>query len=101
MQGWRRNMEDEHLAAWQLDEDISLFGVFDGHGGRGVSRFAAQHLPSLLKETEEYKKGDYAPALEKAFLRVDEKLREDQGRQAVEALDKPDANAPAQKMAVP
>lgn len=94
-------MEDAHLTATQLDEEISLFGVFDGHGGRGVSRFAANRLPSLLKETEEYKRGDYAPALEKAFLRVDEKLREVEGRKEIEVLDKPDAGSPAQPMAVP
>ena len=50
MQGWRKNMEDAHIAIDKLDTnsftvggddslspttegDISLFGVFDGHGG--------------------------------------------------------------------
>lgn len=50
MQGWRKNMEDAHIALDKLDThsvtvggdstaaaasggDISLFGVFDGHGG--------------------------------------------------------------------
>lgn len=30
-QGWRKNMEDAHLAA-QLGHEIYLFGIFDGHG---------------------------------------------------------------------
>jgi len=101
MQGWRRNMEDAYLAVPELDKDISFFGVFDGHGGRGVSRFAAKHLPALLKETEEYKNGEYARALEKAFLKVDEKLREDSGRREIEALDRPEPGAPSHPIVVP
>ena len=33
MQGWRRTMEDSHIAHCDLDNGVSLFGVFDGHGG--------------------------------------------------------------------
>jgi len=101
MQGWRRNMEDAHLAVPDLDENISLFGVFDGHGGRGVSRFVAQKLPGILRESEEYKKGDYARALEKAFLHVDEKLREADSREQIDSLDQPDAGAAIHPIVVP
>jgi len=101
MQGWRRNMEDAHMAVTELDSGVSLFGVFDGHGGRGVARFSAGRLPQLLRETEEYQNGDHARALEKAFLRVDERLREASGRKAIEDLDKPDPGAPTQPVVVP
>lgn len=101
MQGWRRNMEDAHMAITELDNGVSLFGVFDGHGGRGVARFSAGRLPQILRETEEYQSGDHARALEKAFLVVDERLREASGRQAVEDLDKPDPGAPTQPVVVP
>lgn len=37
--------------------------VFDGHGGRGVSRFAAKHLGEVLKKNPNYIKGDYSKAL--------------------------------------
>ena len=33
MQGWRTTMEDAHITITDLDEGISLFAVFDGHGG--------------------------------------------------------------------
>jgi protein phosphatase 1G len=33
MQGWRNTMEDSHIAHTKLNNDVSLFGVFDGHGG--------------------------------------------------------------------
>ena len=34
MQGWRRSMEDSHIANVSLPNGCSLFGVFDGHGGK-------------------------------------------------------------------
>merc|ERR1719440_1898549 len=101
MQGWRVNMEDAHLAVPDLDDQVSLYGVFDGHGGRGVSRFAARELPRILKETEGWKAGDYKTALEQAFLEVDEQLRSDTGRKAVEELDKPDPQKPRRLLQVP
>jgi protein phosphatase 1G len=33
MQGWRNTMEDSHIACTNLDDNVSIFGVFDGHGG--------------------------------------------------------------------
>ena len=34
MQGWRRQMEDAHIAHININNTgVSLFGVFDGHGG--------------------------------------------------------------------
>ena len=36
MQGWRSHMEDDHIQMLKLSEELqhlSLFGVFDGHGG--------------------------------------------------------------------
>jgi serine/threonine protein phosphatase PrpC len=34
MQGWRRSMEDSHIANLNLGDGNSFFGVFDGHGGK-------------------------------------------------------------------
>lgn len=42
--GWRTNMEDAHLIAPNIATDISVFGVFDGHGGKS----AFSHLESLM-----------------------------------------------------
>jgi serine/threonine protein phosphatase PrpC len=33
MQGWRRTMEDAHIANLDLGDGVSVFGVLDGHGG--------------------------------------------------------------------
>jgi len=91
MQGWRRGMEDAHLAVPDLvgDGRYSLFGVFDGHGGMGVSRFAVRHLPDLLVATEEFQRGEYAAALTAAFLAVDERLLTPSGREELCELDAP------------
>jgi protein phosphatase 1G len=37
MQGWRNTMEDSHICCTVLGENTSLFGVFDGHGGKKYS----------------------------------------------------------------
>lgn len=31
--GWRKNMEDSKIHRINLPGNISVFGVFDGHGG--------------------------------------------------------------------
>lgn len=89
------------MAVPDLDEKVSLYGVFDGHGGRGVSAFAARELPRILKETEGWKERDYKKALEQAFVQVDEDLRSESGRKAIEELDKPDPSKPRRLLQVP
>jgi len=32
--GWRVNMEDAHVAKFNVAPDTHIFGVFDGHGGK-------------------------------------------------------------------
>jgi protein phosphatase 1G len=36
MQGWRNTMEDSHIAAITLENNVQVFGVFDGHGGKSL-----------------------------------------------------------------
>ena len=45
MQGWRRSMEDAHIAHVNIDNTgVSIFGVFDGHGGQEVALFVKNHF---------------------------------------------------------
>lgn len=101
MQGWRRNMEDAHLADPDFHDGVGLFGVFDGHGGRGVSRFAAKELPRLIKDTDGWTTGNYQQALEQAFLRLDECLLEASGRRQVQELDRLEPGEPRHPLVVP
>ena len=51
MQGWRTNMEDAHICT-SIDlpggGKGSLFGVFDGHGGKDVAAFTKDTLKNIL-----------------------------------------------------
>jgi serine/threonine protein phosphatase PrpC len=64
MQGWRKGMEDAHVAV--NDANIGdaarghVFAVFDGHGGPEVARFCSLYLVSVLslQHNEPSKKGE-------------------------------------------
>lgn len=81
MQGWRKTMEDSHLACLDVVEgEISIFGVFDGHGGCEVAYFVENHFIDQLKKSEAFKKGDYKNALIDTFLLLDKMLLTDAGK---------------------
>ncbi|KNA10479.1 hypothetical protein SOVF_144130 [Spinacia oleracea] len=75
MQGWRTSMEDAHAALPDLDSSTSFFAVYDGHGGKAVAKFCAKFLHKELLTDEAYMAGDFAKALRRAFLRMDEVMR--------------------------
>jgi len=55
MQGWRAQMEDDHVQLLGLPElpTLSLFGVYDGHGGDRVAHYVARHFPRCLLDTKQ------------------------------------------------
>lgn len=60
MQGWRKSMEDAHVAVTDIslpEGDAKVFGVFDGHGGAEVARFCGLYLVSVLTQQEAWKQG--------------------------------------------
>ncbi|XP_034935554.1 probable protein phosphatase CG10417 [Chelonus insularis] len=74
MQGWRVSQEDAHNCCIDFDENVSLFAVYDGHGGHEVATYCANKLPEFIKQTEAYQKGDIRQALIDAFLGFDATL---------------------------
>ncbi|KAH8584972.1 phosphatase 2C [Cryptosporidium sp. chipmunk genotype I] len=52
MQGWRVSMEDAHIALPKLDKhpELSLFGVFDGHGGSVISEWVSRHIEAIFEQ---------------------------------------------------
>uniref|UniRef100_A0A8D8YI62 protein-serine/threonine phosphatase n=1 Tax=Cacopsylla melanoneura TaxID=428564 RepID=A0A8D8YI62_9HEMI len=78
MQGWRIYQEDAHNVIIDFDEKKSLFAVYDGHGGSEVAIYTSKHLPRFIKNTEEFKKGNYKQALIDAFMEFDENLIKDE-----------------------
>lgn len=62
LQGKRATQEDQHVAILNLDgsdkniNNVNFFGVFDGHGGKRVSKFLRHNLPEffLTKTNKNY-----------------------------------------------
>ncbi|VDN02025.1 unnamed protein product [Thelazia callipaeda] len=77
MQGWRINQEDAHNCIVNYDDDCSFFAVYDGHGGCEVARYAANHLPYMLKSSNCWYSQNYTKAIQDTFLQLDELLRSD------------------------
>ena len=69
IQGWRRNMEDAHIASTDISkyvkdvefktDNMSVFGVFDGHGGKEVAKFAQLKFIRELTQTQAFKEQRY------------------------------------------
>lgn len=61
MQGWRKTMEDAHVAQtdvdlhWDSSAKAKVFGVFDGHGGPEVARFCQLYLVEALTKQDAWK----------------------------------------------
>ena len=54
MQGWRKSQEDAHIAHLDIAEDVNLFGVFDGHGGKEVSIFVEKEFKNMFVKLKEF-----------------------------------------------
>lgn len=64
MRGWRKTMEDAHIAEFNIDgKGTNLFAVFDGHGGGEIAIFAKRHLKDLLLRNQRFENEQYEQAL--------------------------------------
>lgn len=86
MQGWRKSQEDTHIARTDLPDGVSIFGVFDGHGGREVSIFVEEKFCAELVKLEEYKSKNYGDALKRCFILMDEILLTDAGKARIQEI---------------
>lgn len=78
MQGWRKSMEDAHVAQLNLDgnKDQAFFGVFDGHQSDEASRYCRAHMLDELLKSVAICKGDFKAAFAEAFKAVDKQICE-------------------------
>ena len=78
MQGWRSSMEDTHICE-QVDMGKDnfgmLFGVFDGHGGDDVSKFAKANFRTEFINQKTQSNNDIKKALINTFLQLDKRLK--------------------------
>lgn len=90
MQGWRISMEDAHATVLdlqanaepgaqptKLEDRLSFFGVYDGHGGDRVAQFAGDNIHQIIAKQEAFKKGDIEQALKDGFLATDRAILND------------------------
>jgi protein phosphatase PTC2/3 len=84
MQGWRISMEDAHATILDLktgdddngkltavDQRLSYFGVYDGHGGDKVAIYTGDNLHKIIAKQEAWKAGNLEQALKDGFLATD------------------------------
>lgn len=88
MQGWRRTMEDAHIAETGLahDLDCSIFGVFDGHGGAEVAKFCQKYMASEIQKLGRFNEGAIEDSLVEVFHRMDDMLRDHAYAEELEQL---------------
>ena len=76
MIGRRPNMEDVSIIIPETPTpNASLFGLFDGHGGREAAEFASQNLPSLIGELLKRDPSQPEQAYVSAFQRLQRDMR--------------------------
>lgn len=70
--GWRRTMEDAHLAQTGVASDpkCAIFGVFDGHGGAEVAKFCQRYMSAEIQKMEEFGQGNVEECLIRAFHKM-------------------------------
>ena len=47
-------MEDAEIAELDINKDVHIFAVFDGHGGREVAKFVEKHFVEELLKNESF-----------------------------------------------
>mmetsp|Transcript_7281 Transcript_7281/g.15903 ORF Transcript_7281/g.15903 Transcript_7281/m.15903 type:complete len:370 (-) Transcript_7281:792-1901(-) len=94
MQGWRRTMEDAHLAEVTLGQDpkVAMFGVFDGHGGSEVAKFCQKYMATEIQKLKEFNDGSVEDSLVRVFHRMDEMLRDNTYSQELEQFKTKETN---------
>ena len=86
MQGWRKEQEDSHIVDLNLPDGCSVYGVFDGHGGKIVSIFVKQKFVSELQRLQSYKQKNYEAALKEIMFRMDEMMLSTSGQKLLKKI---------------
>jgi len=93
MQGWRPKMEDAHVVLFDMTHENResevevMIGLFDGHGGREVAQYCANHLQDAVSAMSMYKNGeDLGHCLREALMRLDCSLLTKIGKRELKQL---------------
>nr|BAN40449.1 protein phosphatase 2C, putative [Entamoeba invadens] len=79
--GPRPQMEDAHVIIPDLNkqykikgDQMALFAIFDGHGGKEAAQVAQEVFPEILVKENDFKLANYEKALYSAFLKTDQEV---------------------------
>jgi len=61
----------------KIENDMSFFGVFDGHSGGVISKYASKELHKILMNDEDFKSKNYEKALKSSFFKLDDQMQKD------------------------
>ena len=78
MQGYKKSMEIFTLKNTNLleqNQNIFLFGFFDGHNGSEVAKYLSLHFSQFLSENKNFINGEYKQALKETFINIDTSFR--------------------------
>lgn len=83
-------LQDAHSCVVDFDQEegISLFAVYDGHGGPEVSNYCAERLPKHIKASNLYQEGKLEEALRQSFLSFDASLKREEAKKRLGELAK-------------
>ena len=71
-----KTSSDEHPKPTDPDKRLAFFGVYDGHGGENVARFAGDCAHRIIAKQAAFAKGDIEQALKDGFLATDRAILE-------------------------
>lgn len=77
IQGWKNTLEVFNIKENNIgpDKNINIFGIFDGHSGKEISKYLSLNfIPELLKNND-FIKNNYRKALKETFINIDLSLR--------------------------
>ena len=86
VQGWKKSMEDYVIDFNDPDKEkfLSVFGIFDGHGGREVPKYLSVHFMDYLLKNTNFQNGKYKEALTETFFEVDKSFTTEDARKELE-----------------
>ncbi len=58
----------------RLTQDLSVFAVFDGHGGHGCADFLKEYMPMFIQRQDALLRQEPEAALKRAFLDAEEEF---------------------------
>ncbi|CCW67088.1 unnamed protein product [Phytomonas sp. Hart1] len=76
MQGWRKTMEDAHVAQLNLNgkKTRAFFAVFDGHQSDEAAHYCRAHMLDEVIKAINNTNGEYKQSFENAFHAIDEQI---------------------------